>query len=164
PFFAQEYVEGGSLGARVAGAPQPPQTAAAITEALARAVHHAHEHGVVHRDLKPANVLLTSDGTPKISDFGLAKQLDADTDQTQSGAVLGTPSYMAPEQARGHTRAVGPPADTYALGAVLYELLTGRPPFRGLTVLQTLAQVVGQEPVPPHRLRPGCPRDLETVC
>jgi WD40 repeat protein len=164
PFLAQEYVEGGTLGARVAGAPQPPRAAAAITEALARAVHHAHEHGVVHRDLKPGNVLLTADGTPKVTDFGLAKLLDTDTGQTQPGAVLGTPSYAAPEQARGHTRAVGPPADTYALGAVLYELLTGRPPFRGMTVLETLDQVVGQEPVPPRRLRPGCPRDLETVC
>ena len=124
----------------------------------------AHRQGVVHRDLKPANVLLTPDGTPKVTDFGLAKQLDVESGLTQTGSVLGTPSYMAPEQAEGKTREIGPAADVYALGAILYELLTGRPPFRGATVLETLQQVKTAEPVPPSRLVPGLPRDLETIC
>jgi tetratricopeptide (TPR) repeat protein len=131
-------------------------------EKLARAVHYAHEHGVVHRDLKPANVLFTENGVPKITDFGLAKQEREDL--TSSGAVLGTPSYMAPEQAAGDSRIVGPAADVYALGAILYECLTGRPPFRAATVLETLDQVRAQEPVPPRQLQPRVPRDEETIC
>jgi tetratricopeptide (TPR) repeat protein len=127
-------------------------------------VDHAHRRGVVHRDLKPANVLLSADGTPKVADFGLAKSLGEDSGQTRSGAVLGTPSYMAPEQAAGQTHALGPLTDVYSLGAILYELLAGRPPFRAATVLDTLEQVRSQEPVPPSRLRPSVPRDLETVC
>src|SRR5207237_1227609 len=114
-----------------------PQEAAALVETLARAVHAAHEAGVIHRDLKPANVLLAADGTPKIADFGLAKSLGADQGQTQSGAVVGTPSYMAPEQAGGRIRVVGPATDVYGLGAILYECLTGRPPFRAHTSLDT---------------------------
>src|SRR5262249_56717109 len=110
------------------------------------------------------NILLTADGVPKVTDFGLVKRLDADTGQTRTGAVLGTPSYMAPEQAQGQTREVGPLSDVYALGAILYETLTGRPPFRGATVLDTLEQVRWQEPVPPSRLQPTLPRDLETIC
>ncbi len=133
-------------------------------ETLARAVHAAHRAGVVHRDLKPANVLFAEDGTPKIADFGLAKRLDADDAQTHTGDILGTPSYMAPEQARGRNATVGPAADVYALGAVLYELLTGRPPFQGETVWDTLEQVVGREPTPPRQLAPKAPRDLETIC
>jgi len=135
-----------------------------LVEQLARAVHHAHQAGVVHRDLKPANVLLAADGTPKITDFGLAKRLDDASTATQTGAVMGTPSYMAPEQAQGRSRDVGPPADVYALGAVLYELLTGRPPFKGATALDTLAQVVANGPVPPSHLAGNVPLDLETIC
>jgi WD40 repeat protein/tetratricopeptide (TPR) repeat protein len=164
PFFSLEFCPGGSLAAKLAGTPLPPQEAARLVGVLARAVQAAHEAGVVHRDLKPANVLLLADGTPKITDFGLAKKLDGAAGQTASGAVLGTPSYMAPEQAGGKTREVGPAADVYALGAILYECLTGRPPFRAATPLDTVLQVLSEEPVPPSRLLPGLPRDLETVC
>jgi tetratricopeptide (TPR) repeat protein/predicted Ser/Thr protein kinase len=164
PFLSLEFVDGGSLANRLDGTPWPPRQAAQLMETLARAVHAAHQRGIVHRDLKPANVLLTEDGTPKITDFGLAKVLDATAQLTGSGAVMGTPSYMAPEQTGRQPQAIGPAADVYALGAVLYELLTGRPPFRGETPLATVAQVVADEPVPPRRLQPGVPRDLETVC
>jgi WD40 repeat protein/serine/threonine protein kinase len=188
PYCALEFVEGGSLDRHLAGKPLPARDAAALTETLARAIHHAHEHGIVHRDLKPANILLqrpevrgqkseveraaaarsdlcplTSDLCPKITDFGLAKHL-GDDGRTREGTVLGTPSYMAPEQAAGTVGEVGPPSDVYALGAVLYELLTGRPPFRAATVLDTLEQVRTQEPLAPTRLQPQVPRDLETVC
>src|SRR5262249_10006757 len=122
-----------------------------------------HRQGVVHRDLKPGNILLTSDGTAKVADFGLAKLLNADSGVTRTGSVMGSPSYMAPEQAEGKTKDVGPAADLYALGAILYELLTGRPPFRGATVLETLEQVKNTEPVPPSRLVPGLPRDLGPI-
>src|SRR5262249_22826906 len=128
------------------------------------AVHHAHQRGVIHRDLTPGNVLVTRDGIPKITDFGLAKHLDADVRHTQSGAILGTPSYMAPEHASGRAHDAGPPTDVYAVGALLYELLTGRPPFRGTALLDTLQQVCNEDPVAPGRLHPGLPRDLETVC
>jgi WD40 repeat protein len=164
PFFALEYVEGGSLASRLDGTPWPAGPAAALVETLARALHAAHRRGIVHRDLKPANVLLAEDGTPKVTDFGLAKRLDRDGGQTQTGAVLGTPSYMAPEQAAGRSKAIGPAADIYALGAILYELVTGRPPFRAATVLDTLQQVLADEPVPTTRLNPRLARDLDTVC
>jgi hypothetical protein len=163
PFLALEFVDGGSLSARLAGNPQQPAEAARVVETLAGAMHAAHQAGVVHRDLKPANVLLTTSGAPKVTDFGLAKQLDDPSGQTQPGAIMGTPSYMAPEQAAGD-KDIGPAADVYALGAILYECLTGRPPFRGATVLDTLEQVRTQEPVPPRALQPNLPRDLETVC
>jgi hypothetical protein len=164
PYLALGYVEGGSLAQRLNGVPLPVPRAAQLTLQLAAAVEHAHERGVIHRDLKPANVLLTSDGTPKITDFGLAKQLDAATGHTMSGAVLGTPSYMAPEQAGGKGKQVGPAADVYSLGAILYELLTGRPPFQAETTFDTLFQVITQEPELPTRLRPDCPPDLEAIC
>jgi WD40 repeat protein len=164
PFFSLEFVEGGGLDRRLKGVPQPPGAAGRLAETLARAMHVAHQRGIVHRDLKPANVLVAADGTPKITDFGLAKRLDADSSQTRSGTIMGTPSYMAPEQAEGRTLEVGAAADVYALGAILYELLTGRPPFRGSTPVETLLQVVHDEPVPPSRLQPTVPRDLETVC
>jgi hypothetical protein len=161
-WFTLEFVEGGSLAARVEGRPQPPEQAAAWVETLARAVHHAHEHGIVHRDLKPHNVLLTRAGQLKVCDFGVARRLDATEVRTQTGMLIGTVEYMAPEQAVG--AAVGPAADVHALGAILYALLTGKPPFQGTGVYDTLAQVRDQEPAPPSRLQPTVPRDLETVC
>jgi serine/threonine-protein kinase len=164
PYFTMEFIEGGSLAEKLAGTPQPARQAAALVAVLAEAVHAAHQRGVVHRDLKPGNILLTGDGTPKLTDFGLARRLEAAAGLTQSGAPLGTPSYMAPEQAEGKARAVGPAADTYALGAILYELLTGRPPFRAETAAETLRQVVSQDPAPPSRLNAAVPRDAETMC
>jgi serine/threonine protein kinase len=163
PYFALEFCSGGSLADEFKGTPQPPAAAARLVETLARAMDAAHRAGVVHRDLKPANVLLAPDGTPKVTDFGLAKRLD-EAGQTASGAVMGTPSYMAPEQAGGRGKQVGPAADVYALGAMLYELLTGRPPVKGPTALDTVLQVVADEPVPASRLQPKVPRDLETIC
>jgi tetratricopeptide (TPR) repeat protein/tRNA A-37 threonylcarbamoyl transferase component Bud32 len=164
PYFSLEYVEGGSLAKRLNGTPLPSRQAAALVETLARAMQAAHERGIVHRDLKPSNVLLTAEGTPKIADFGLAKRLDGHAGQTQTGSIVGTPSYMAPEQARGRSKEVGPATDVYALGAILYELLTGRPPFRAETPLETVLQVRSDEPLPPSRLQPKLPRDLETIC
>ena len=164
PFFSLEFVAGGTLAERLARTPQPPRAAAALAETLARAVQAAHDVGVIHRDLKPANILLTPAGVPKIGDFGLAKRLDDDSGQTQVGQVMGTPSYMAPEQAAGKADEAGPAADIYALGAILYESLTGRPPFKGTTALETLDQVRGRDPVPPTALQPTVPRDVETVC
>ena len=157
-------LEGGSLSNRLAGTPQPGRASAELVATLARAIHAAHQAGIVHRDLKPSNVLFTKDGTPKITDFGLAKLVEEESHQTVSGQLLGSPSYMAPEQARGNAREVGPAADVYALGAILYEMLTGRPPFKGTTRMETLRQVLDAEPVPPSRLVPKVPRDLETIC
>ena len=163
PFLEIEYVDGGSLAERLDGRPRAPVAAARLVESLAAAVHHAHLRGIVHRDLKPANVLIAADGTPKITDFGLAKILAADGGLTRTDSIIGSPSYMAPEQAGGDVRRVGPAADVYALGAILYELLTGRPPFRAATVLETLDQVRSAEPAPPSRIQPSLPIDLETI-
>jgi WD40 repeat protein/tRNA A-37 threonylcarbamoyl transferase component Bud32 len=162
PFLVLEYVPGGNLAQKINGRPLPARQAAEIVVVLARAIAHAHQEGIIHRDLKPANVLLTTGGQPRISDFGLAKQEQAEL--TASGDVLGTPSYMAPEQARGSVRLVGPATDIYALGAILYELLTGRPPFLAATVLETLEQVCAREPISPRRLNPKIPRDIDTIC
>jgi serine/threonine protein kinase/tetratricopeptide (TPR) repeat protein len=192
PYFSLEFVPGGSLTAALAGTPQPARAVAAMVEPLARAVQYAHEKGIVHRDLKPANILLSfahsslavaktqtslseqqtidkapwnvDHGPPKISDFGLAKWVEGKSGLTHTGDVVGTPSYMAPEQAAGRTNEVGPLADVYALGAILYECLTGRPPFKGATAVETLHQVVTVEPVPPTRLQPSVPADIETIC
>src|SRR5207302_17503 len=131
----------------------PAKQAAQLVETLARAMDFSHQRGIIHRDLKPANILLTADGTPKITDFGLAKRLQEESGQTQTGAVLGTPSYMAPEQAAGKTREIGPAADIYGLGAILYQLLVGRPPFLGETPTNTVQLVLNQEPVAPRRLQ-----------
>ncbi|HLW67075.1 MAG TPA: serine/threonine-protein kinase, partial [Gemmataceae bacterium] len=194
PYLALEYVPGNGLDEHLTGTPWAPRDAAELIGPLARAIHHAHEKGIIHRDLKPANILLMRNAErrmqneekqetalqpdsafriahsafPKITDFGLAKQIQEAEQRkagpTQTGTVMGTPSYIAPEQARGQTSSVGPEADVYALGAILYELLTGRPPFRGETPLDTVLQVMSEEPVPPRRLQPKVPRDLEVIC
>jgi serine/threonine protein kinase len=164
PFVALELLEGGRLADRLAGTPQPARQAAELMVTLARAIHAAHQAGIVDRDLKPSNVLFDRDGTPKIVDFGLAKRLEQEDGQTLSGQVVGTPSYMAPEQAQGRTKEIGPAADVYALGAVLYESLTGRPPFKATTPMQTVMQVIQDDPAPPSRVLSRVPRDLETIC
>jgi serine/threonine-protein kinase len=163
-YFTMELVEGGSLAQQIQGVPQPVRKAAALVATLADAVHAAHQSGIMHRDLKPANILLTADGTPKVTDFGLARRLQDGSALTLIGVAVGTPSYMAPEQAQGQRDAAGPAADVYALGAILYELLTGRPPFRAATAAETVQQVISQEPAPPSQLNDKVPRDLETIC
>jgi tetratricopeptide (TPR) repeat protein len=176
PYFSMEYVEGGSLAQRLNATPWPPKKAAALIETIARAVQAAHEKGIIHRDLKPGNILLApapsslfphpsplAPFVPKVADFGLAKRLADEAGATLTGTVLGTPSYMAPEQALGRNRDIGPATDVYALGAILYELLTGRPPFKAASPAETLLQVQSAESLPPTRLQPGIPRDLETI-
>ena len=164
PFVALEFLQGGTLSAKLASTPQPDRLAAEMSRTLARAMHAAHVVGVVHRDLKPLNVLLDESGCLKIADFGLAKILGEVDGKTVSGVLLGTPSYMAPEQAEGRSKQVGPAADIYALGAILYEMLTGRPPFKGPTAHATVHQVIHDEPVPPSQLQSHVSRDLETIC
>jgi serine/threonine-protein kinase len=163
-FFSMEFIAGTSLAERLAGGPLPGRTVARYVRQVARAVHYAHRQGILHRDLKPGNVLLDGDDEPHITDFGLAKRLGGDSAQTRTGAVLGTPSYMAPEQAAGKSRDLGPACDVYGLGAVMYESLTGRAPFRAETPLDTIVQVMDNEPVPPRLLNPNVDPDLETIC
>lgn len=164
PFLVMEFVDGGTLARMIRSAPQPIRWASRLIETLARAIHVAHRSGIVHRDLNPTNILMTQAGTPKIGDFGLAKFILAEGAGSQSGRLLGTPSYMAPEQLAPGSRQVDARTDVYALGAVLYEMLTGTPPFRGLTPMETLCQVAEGEVVPPSKLRHGLPEDLETIC
>jgi tetratricopeptide (TPR) repeat protein/tRNA A-37 threonylcarbamoyl transferase component Bud32 len=164
PYFEMEYVGGGNLSDRLDGKPRPARESARLIELLAGAIHEAHRHGIVHRDLKPANILLSADGVPKIADFGLAKWLDIEGGPTKTQWIVGSPSYMAPEQAGPGPTPIGPAADVYSLGAILYELLTGRPPFQAATVLETLERVRSQAPTPPSRLQPRLPRDLVTIC
>lgn len=179
PFFSLEYVDGGTLSERIEQGPRAPREAAAVMRQLAEAMDSAHRSGVIHRDLKPANILLAINAdavreegklpplsacVPKVTDFGLAKRLEGDSSHTHAGTIMGTPSYMAPEQAEGKVDEVGPPADIYALGAILYDMLTGRPPFQGKTVLETLQQVKKLEPISPRKLVPQIPRDLDTIC
>ena len=164
PFLELEYISGGGLDQQLDGTPWPAMRSARLAEQVSLGIAEAHRLGIVHRDLKPSNVLLAADGTPKVSDFGLAKLLDSKSGLTRSESVMGSPSYMAPEQAEGHAKGAGPAVDVYAVGAILYELLTGRPPFRGTTALETLEQVKANEPVPPSRLVPAVPRDIETIC
>ncbi|HMF19984.1 MAG TPA: serine/threonine-protein kinase [Gemmataceae bacterium] len=163
PYFSMEYIAGSNLSQRLAEGPLPSRIAATYLETTARAVHFAHTRGIIHRDLKPANILLDEHNHPRITDFGLAKVLATDSGQTRTGAVLGTPSYMAPEQAAAR-KDIGPACDVYSLGAILYELLTAKPPFKGETALATLSQVAEQEPVLPRLLNPAADRDLETIC
>jgi putative methionine-R-sulfoxide reductase with GAF domain len=166
PYMALEFVDG-NLYRKLAFTPQPARQAAQWVESLARAVHHAHQRGIVHRDLKLANILLSNDGSLKISDFGIAKMVqEHGPGQTQTGAVLGTPNYMAPEQAEGKIHQIGPATDVYGLGGILYEMLTGKPPFRGRTTSEILDQVRTQDPTPLARLDPPieAPHDLETIC
>ena len=135
-----------------------------MLKTISDAVKYAHQRGILHRDLKPQNVLLDERGQPRITDFGLAKKVDQDSGLTASGAVMGSPAYMSPEQARGQQDRIGPQCDVYSLGAILYEMLTGQPPFRGETIMATLREVIEFPPVPPSKLNPNVSKDLETIC
>ncbi len=163
-YFSMGFVEGRSLSQRLTEGPLPCRQAAALMVAVAEAIDYAHQCGVIHRDLKPGNILLDAKGNPRVTDFGLAKKIEGDSGLTGSGQIMGTPSYMPPEQAGGQRGAVGPAADVYALGATLYALITGRPPFQAATAMDTVLQVLSDEPVPPRRLNGSIPRDLETIC
>ncbi len=163
-FFVMEYIEGRSLEKLIAGGPVEPATALRLIATVARAVEHLHQQGVLHRDLKPSNILLDAEGQPFVTDFGLAKVFSPDSETTATGIIAGTPSYMAPEQASGRRAGLGPATDVYSLGAILYELLTGVPPFRGETALDTLLEVLGSDPAMPRKLNPRIPRGLELIC
>jgi len=163
-FFSMKLIEGGSLSARVPRLVREPRAAARLLVKVARAVDHAHARGFLHRDLKPSNILLDSRDEPYVTDFGLTRRVEGESFLTRTGAIVGTPSYMAPEQASGQRGVLTARADVYSLGAILYELLTGQPPFRAATVMETVVQVLEQEPAPPRRIRPGVPRDLELIC
>jgi serine/threonine-protein kinase len=164
PYFAMQYIGGPSLSAKLRQGPLPPELAAHMVCAIASAVEHLHQHGVIHRDLKPSNILLDEAGRPYVTDFGLVKMIAGDSQRTNTGVIVGTPSYMAPEQASGKSGRVGPLSDVYSLGAILYETLTGRPPFQEPTPLDTLVQVLETEPVPPRQLNHAIPIDLELIC
>jgi eukaryotic-like serine/threonine-protein kinase len=164
-FFTMEYIEGISLDQKLAHGPLAGKVAARYVRILARAVAYAHKQGILHRDLKPSNILIGSDDEPHITDFGLAKRLGPESSgQTRSGAILGTPSYMSPEQAQGKSQDLGPASDVYSLGAILYELVTGRPPFRAESPLDTVMQVIDNDALPPRLLNPKIDHDLETIC
>ena len=163
-YFSMGLVEGGSLASMIANGPLPPREAAAFVQKIAEAVQYAHDNGVIHRDLKPANVLIDQNEQPKVTDFGLARRLDGDSNLTGTGQVLGTPAYMPPEQAAGQIEQIGPLADVYSLGAILYCLMTGRPPFQGSGPIETLRHVLEKEAVAPRNLNPDVPKDLETIC
>lgn len=162
-YFSMAYIPGKTLKDLITGMPMAPRAAAEIVSKIATAVAYAHFNGVIHRDLKPANVLIDDNGVPKVTDFGLAK-LSGRSDLTSTGQVIGTPNYMAPEQAAGRTSDVNSASDIYSLGAILYEALTGRPPFQSSNPMETIKQVVEKEPVSPRHLNPAIPRDLDTIC
>ena len=171
PYFAQELLEGGSLAEKFDRVPQDPLEAAALVETISNAIQYSHELGILHRDLKPGNIMLAADGTVKVTDFGLAKNFSTSADDptreaglTRTGEILGTPGYMPPEQASGVVSGLGPATDVYSLGAILYDALTGRPPFQAPDALQTILMVLAMEPVSPRTLQPKVPRDLETIC
>ncbi len=163
PYFTMKYVAGTTLARRLADGPIPPREAATILAPICRAVQYAHERGVLHRDLKPSNILIDEEGRPHVTDFGLAKRVTQDEGLTASGVVLGTPSYMAPEQAAGNRGELGPATDVYSLGTILYQMLTGRPPFQAATAVETVLMVLEQEPLPPRLLNPRADRELEMV-
>ena len=164
PYYAMELIEGKTLAVKLAETKFSSQEAAAVIETLAHGIHAAHERGIVHRDLKPANIMLTEDGILKIADFGLAKRLGDDSSQTQTGEILGTPSYMAPEQAEGKPAEIGPAVDIHALGAILFEMLAGEPPFKGATALDTLRRLTSEDAVLPRDVRARVPKDLQAIC
>ena len=163
-YFSMGFVEGESLADRLSDGPLPPREAAELMVKISQAVAYAHDKGVIHRDLKPANVLIDKDGMPRVTDFGLAKKVEGDSELTRTGQIIGTPAYMPPEQASGRLDEVGPLADVYSLGAMLYALLTGRPPFQAASPLDTLMQIIEREPLQPRSLNPAIDFDLETIC
>ncbi len=163
-FFSMAYVAGESLGTKLKSGPLLPRVAAVYMKKVAAAIHVAHQHGIIHRDLKPANILVSPTDEPRIVDFGLAKHIEVDSDLTSTGMVMGTPCYMPPEQASGQTSEISGASDVYSIGAILYAILTGRPPFVGTNTTETLIQVIQQEPVAPCKLMAGVPKDLEAIC
>ena len=164
PYFVMDYVEGEPLTSVLARGRMTPTRALVVLMQVGNAVHHAHERGIVHRDLKPGNILLAGDGTAFVSDFGLARDVTKPPDHTGPGGIMGTPAYMAPEQIRGQTDLVGEATDVHGLGAVLYEMLTGRPPYGNGRVTDILARLLREEPPPPRSVDRRIPRDLETIC